>query len=69
MTQETTAYSAPVLAVLACVYLLTDDTGQGADSDDVLGLLQEKYGMTASAAEAALAAAEDEGALEASDGR
>lgn len=64
----TIPYSRPVLAVLACVYLLTDDTGRGASVEDVLGLLREKYGMTDAAAEAALDAAEQEGAMEPADG-
>lgn len=70
MIQETTGpmpYSLPVVAVLACVFLLTNDTGQGASHDDVLGLLREKYGMTEAEAETAIAAAEDEGAMEFGD--
>ena len=60
-------YSMPVIAVIACVYLLTNDTGRGADMAEVRGLLREKYGMTDAEAAAAIDAAQDEGAMEGGD--
>jgi len=57
-------YSKPTLAVLSCVFLLTEDTGRGASTDDVQGLLREKCRMSEAEADAAIEVAVLEGAIE-----
>jgi hypothetical protein len=59
-----TSYSASTLAVLRCIYVLTNDTGRCADMTDVAGLLRETYRMSDSEATAAIEVARMEGAVE-----
>lgn len=60
-------YWPEVLAVLSCVFLLTNDTGIGANLNEVRGLLREKFRMSEEEADAAIKAAYNQGAMEVND--
>lgn len=60
--------SVHALQVLTCVYLLTNDTGQGADEQETLTLLSERFSLSHEEAKRVLNTAIREGAVSFGDG-